>query len=99
MGSSIPVRDLAITLSKWKDTKILFLDVKPDNTLLRIPNVDAVIDETLEEEPSTTYPPRIEPDLSPDPIITVLSQPIPFTEDSVDPKKMEACLMDFGECE
>ena len=30
----------------------------------------------LQDTPSATYEPRIEPDLSPEPIITVKSQPI-----------------------
>jgi serine/threonine-protein kinase SRPK3 len=38
---------------------------------------DATIDEYLDKNPAVLYEPRIEPDLSVDPIITVKSQPLP----------------------
>ena len=71
-------------------------DVKPDNTLIHLPNMEDVIDRLLRDHPSTTYEPRHEPSLSPDPIITVKSQPIMTLEDEVDLNDIEIRIVDFG---
>ncbi|OCH93607.1 hypothetical protein OBBRIDRAFT_811058 [Obba rivulosa] len=51
-------------------------DVKPSNTLMSLEHQDEAIDDALRTEPSETYEPRFEPELSPDPILTVRSQPL-----------------------
>jgi serine/threonine-protein kinase SRPK3 len=60
---------------------------------------DAAIGDYLDRNPSTTYDPRVEPDLSPDPIITVRSQPFP--DFGVDPtlNELTVKLADYGEGE
>jgi len=70
--------------------------VKPDNTLICIDHEDSVITRLLQETPSVTYEPRIEPDLSPDPIITVKSQPIPNFGVREDASNINICLIDYG---
>jgi serine/threonine-protein kinase SRPK3 len=72
-------------------------DIKPDNVLISVPNVDAVIEQTLRNDPSATYPPRIEPLISPEPILTVKSQPLTFTHEVLDHQNIEICIADFGE--
>jgi serine/threonine-protein kinase SRPK3 len=70
--------------------------VKPDNILICIDNEDAAITRLLQETPSVTYEPRIEPDLSPDPIITVKSQPLLNFGLQQDASKLNFCLIDYG---
>ncbi|THH03876.1 hypothetical protein EW146_g10325 [Bondarzewia mesenterica] len=50
----------------------------------------------LKESPSAIYEPRIEPDLSPDPIITVKSQPLPNFGLRPDASNLDVCLIDYG---
>jgi serine/threonine-protein kinase SRPK3 len=71
-------------------------DMKPDNTLVLMDNQDAAISDFLQENPSTTYEPRIEPDLSPDPIITVRSQALPNFGLKEDASNLNVCLIDLG---
>ena len=71
-------------------------DVKPENILVRIDGSDDQISTYFESNPSQTYPPRIEPDLSADPIITVVSQPLPNFGLKPDASNLEICLGDFG---
>lgn len=52
-------------------------DIKPDNTMVSLVNADAAIHDYLAQHPSSVYEPRNEPELSPDPIITVKSEPLP----------------------
>ncbi|GLB44361.1 putative protein kinase domain containing protein [Lyophyllum shimeji] len=59
------------------DCGLVHRDVKPQNVMVCMKTSDATIAEYLDENPATTYEPRFEPDLSPDPIITVRSQPLP----------------------
>lgn len=75
---------------------ISLLDVKPGNTLISIAPTDEQITEYIKQNPSATYEPRIEPDLSPDPIITVKSQPLPNF--GLDPSlsNLEIRLADYG---
>lgn len=51
--------------------------MKLDNVLVCVDYEDEAITRLLEETPSATYEPRLEPTLSPEPIITVKSQPLP----------------------
>jgi serine/threonine-protein kinase SRPK3 len=74
-----------------------FVDIKPDNVLVSIPNLDAIIEQTLIDDPSATYPPLIEPSISPEPILTVESQPLAFTEDVTNHQNFEIRLADFVE--
>jgi hypothetical protein len=71
-------------------------DVKPDNILICIDHEDAAITHLLQEIPSATYEPRIEPDLSPNPIITVKSQPLPNFGLREDMSNLTICLIDYG---
>jgi serine/threonine-protein kinase SRPK3 len=70
--------------------------VKPDNILLSVEHADSAITRLLRESPSTTYETRIEPDLSPDPIITVKSQPLPGLGLTPDASNLDICLIDYG---
>jgi serine/threonine-protein kinase SRPK3 len=70
--------------------------VKPDNTLICIDHDDAAITRLLQETPSATYDPRFEPDLSPDPIITVKSQPLPNFGLGQDASNLNICLIDYS---
>jgi serine/threonine-protein kinase SRPK3 len=76
----------------------VFTDVKPDNCLISMEYADEAIPRLLKESPSGTYEPRIEPDLSPDPIITVKSQPLPNPALKSDASNLNICLIDYGHC-
>jgi len=58
--------------------------------------VDALIERHLQLNPSEIYEPRIEPDLSPDPIITVKTQPLPNFGLNPDLSNLHIRLIDFG---
>lgn len=75
---------------------LVHTDLKPDNTLIYIDHEDAAVTRFLEETPSATYEPRIEPDLSPSPIITVKSQPLPNFGLREDASNLNICLIDYG---
>lgn len=60
-----------------RECDFVHTDVKPDNVLICVDYEDEAITRLLEETPSATYEPRFEPILSPEPIITVKSQPLP----------------------
>ena len=70
--------------------------MKPDNTLICIDHDDAAITRLLQDSPSAIYEPRIEPELSPDPIITVKSQPLPAFDLRADASNLNVCLIDYG---
>ncbi|KAG1814958.1 kinase-like domain-containing protein [Suillus variegatus] len=72
-------------------------DVKPDNVLVCVDCEDEAITRLLEETPSATYEPRFEPTLSPEPIITVKSQPLPNFGLQEDPSNLKVCLIDYGQ--
>lgn len=72
-------------------------DVKPDNVLVCLDYEDEAINRLLEETPSATYEPRFEPTLSPDPIITVKSQPLPNIDLRKDASNLKICLIDYGQ--
>jgi serine/threonine-protein kinase SRPK3 len=57
---------------------------------------DETIADLLKTSPSETYEPRIEPDLSPDPIITVKSQPLSNLGLEPDVSNLDVCLIDYG---
>ena len=57
---------------------------------------DALIEHHLQLSPSEIYEPRIEPDLSPDPIITVKTQPLPNFGLNPDLSNLNIRLIDFG---
>ncbi|KAG2146239.1 kinase-like domain-containing protein [Suillus clintonianus] len=71
-------------------------DVKPDNVLVCVDYEDEAITRVLQETPSATYEPRFEPTLSPDPIITVKTQPLPNLGLREDASNLKVCLIDFG---
>lgn len=70
--------------------------MKSDNILVSVEHDDEAITRLLRESPSATYEPRIEPDLSPDPIITVKSQPLPPLGLRPDASNLQTCLIDYG---
>lgn len=72
-------------------------DVKPDNVLVCVDYKDEAITRLLEEAPSATYEPRFEPTLSPEPIITVKSQPLPNFGLREDASNLKVCLIDYGQ--
>lgn len=63
--------------------------------LIRIQDVEATVEESLQTSPSEAYPIRIEKALSNEPIITVKSQPIPSDELRWD--RVDICIADFGQ--
>jgi len=73
------------------------LDVKPQNIMVSTNVSDATIAGYLDKNPAVLYEPRIEPDLSADPIITVKSQPLP--DFGLDPTLIGLVvkLADYGE--
>ncbi|KDR73028.1 hypothetical protein GALMADRAFT_281220 [Galerina marginata CBS 339.88] len=60
-----------------RDCGLVHRDVKPQNIMVAMNPSDATISDYLDKNPAAPYEPRIEPDLSADPIITVKSQPLP----------------------
>ncbi|KAI0265562.1 kinase-like domain-containing protein [Gloeopeniophorella convolvens] len=61
-----------------RECAAMHVDLKPSNLMVSVENDEGKITSFLEQNPSSTYdPPLFEPDLSPDPIVTVRSQPIP----------------------
>lgn len=69
--------------------------MKPDNVLICLDQEDAAITRLLQEIPSAIYEPRIEPDVSPDPIITVKSQPL-SNFGRQDTSNFNICLIDYS---
>ncbi|KIM44308.1 hypothetical protein M413DRAFT_433710 [Hebeloma cylindrosporum] len=80
-----------------RDCGLVHTDVKPQNIMVSMNVSDATIAEYLDKNPAELYEPRIEPDLSPDPIITVKSQPLP--DFGLDPtlSNLVVKLADYGE--
>lgn len=74
-------------------------DVRPQNIMVSMNVSDATIADYLDKNPATLYEPRIQPDLSLDPIIRVKSQPLP--DFGLDPTldNLVVKLADFGEGE
>jgi serine/threonine-protein kinase SRPK3 len=58
--------------------------------------MDETLKAFLQEYPSESYEPRIEPKVSPDPIITVKSQPLPNFGLCEDFSNIRIKLIDFG---
>lgn len=85
-----------INISILRSMAYTISDIKPDNTLVCLPNTENIIDKILKEDPSTTYDSRIEPSLSPDPIITVKSQPISIDASEIDLFSVDIRIVDFG---
>ncbi|TDL24708.1 kinase-like protein [Rickenella mellea] len=80
-----------------RECGLVHRDVKPQNIMVSMEASDVMIAEYLDKNPATTYEPRVEPDLSPNPIITVRSQPLPnFGLDST-LSKLRVKLADYGE--
>ncbi|KAF8072141.1 kinase-like domain-containing protein [Lyophyllum atratum] len=80
-----------------RDCGLVHRDLKPQNVMVCMNASDATIAKYLDENPATLYEPRYEPDLSPDPIITVRSQPLP--DFGLDPSldNIIVKLADYGE--
>ena len=63
---------------------------------MRVPNVDAAIDDALKSQPSKSYADRHEPLLpNTGTIKTIVSQPL-FIDSKFDYKNIETCLIGFG---
>lgn len=67
--------------------------------MVSLEKADSAIEKLLLDEPSAIYPPRVEPRVSPDPIITVVSQPVPDFGLKTDCSNIRIKLSDFGHCE
>lgn len=81
-----------------RECKLVHTDVKPDNVLISLKDPSEAITRLLKESPSSTYETRFEPDLSPDPIITVKSEPLGelcAEQDAL--SNPDICLVDYGE--
>ena len=59
-------------------------------------NLDEQICDYLQANPSATYEPRVEEAISPEPIITVKSQPLPYFGLNPDLSNLHIKLGDFG---
>ncbi|KAG1790374.1 kinase-like domain-containing protein [Suillus variegatus] len=79
-----------------RECGLVHTDVKPDNTLICVDHVDEVLTRLLQEIPSASYAPRLEPDLSPHPITTVKSQPLSDFGLREDASNLNICLVDYG---
>ncbi|KAG1901461.1 kinase-like domain-containing protein [Suillus fuscotomentosus] len=79
-----------------RECDFVHTDVKPDNVLICVDYEDEAITRLLEETPSATYEPRFEPILSPEPIITVKSQPLPNFGLREDASNLKVCLIDYA---
>ncbi|CCM06689.1 uncharacterized protein FIBRA_08976 [Fibroporia radiculosa] len=79
------------------ECKLIHGDLKPANILYSPSYQDDAIARHIEDSPSSSYEPRLEPDLSPDPIITVRSQPLPNFGLQEDMSNINICLVDYGE--
>jgi len=80
-----------------RDCRLIHTDLKLiDNTMVSFNQADALIERHLQLNPSEIYEPRIEPDLSPDPIITVKTQPLPNFGLNPDLSNLNIRLIDFG---
>lgn len=71
-------------------------DIKPDNIMVSLDHADALIERHLELNPAEVYAPRMKPDLSPDPIITVKTQCLPNFGLKPDLSNLNVRLVDFG---
>lgn len=71
-------------------------DLKPDNIMMTIDQQASVIEKLLEDDPSRLYPPRIDARVSPHPVITVVSQPVPNFGLQGDCTNLHIKLSDFG---
>ncbi|KAK7021769.1 hypothetical protein VNI00_017280 [Paramarasmius palmivorus] len=71
-------------------------DIKASNLFITIDKEAQAIDQFLRENPSRTYPPRYEPALSSEPIVTAVTEPLPPL-DFTTFEEMGICLGDFGE--
>lgn len=74
-------------------------DVKPQNIMVSMNVSDATIADYLDKNPTSLYEPRIQPDLSSDPIITVRSQPLPDFGLNPTLDNLVVKLADYGEGE
>ena len=81
----------------WRTVTKCYLDIKPDNVLVYLPNINVAIEEALRTEPSREYPQSYEQLQTPEPVITVASQPLKFDGKNLDPRIVEIRLADFGE--
>ncbi|KAG2120501.1 kinase-like domain-containing protein, partial [Suillus discolor] len=79
-----------------RECGLVHTDVKPDNTLICVDHMDEALTRLLQEIPSASYEPRLEPDLSPHPIITVKSQPLSNFGFREDASNLNICLIDYG---
>lgn len=66
--------------------------------MVRLNASDEVITDYLHQNAPTIYEPRFEPELSPDPIITVKSRPFPLLG-GANPTLIDIKLADFGQGE
>jgi len=79
-----------------RECRIVHCDVKPNNILVAEKKQDDLIQSYLTQNPSATYDVRMEPDLSPDPIITVKTQPLPDFDLDPTLSNLEVRLIDYG---
>ncbi|KAG8832842.1 hypothetical protein FRC17_000546 [Serendipita sp. 399] len=79
-----------------RECKYIHTDLKPTNILVSFGNRDEEISKYLQEFPSETYKPIVNLEVSPDPIVTVKSQPLPNF--GLDPSlsNLSIKLGDFG---
>ncbi|KAG9010783.1 hypothetical protein FRB94_009864 [Tulasnella sp. JGI-2019a] len=76
---------------------VVHTDLKPDNLMVDLGHQEMAIRKLLDDNPSRTYPPRIAPYISSDPILTIVSQPLPNLGLRADYNNLKIKLSDFGE--
>ncbi|OCH86861.1 kinase-like protein [Obba rivulosa] len=74
--------------------KVIYTDVRPDNVLASLTTADEDIETYLMRHYPEVYPPRIVPELSRKPIITIRSQPL-FVDDPHRTEDFSVCLVGY----
>ncbi|KAJ3540794.1 hypothetical protein NMY22_g4149 [Coprinellus aureogranulatus] len=72
------VKQVVMAASFVHSMKLAHTDIKLDNLFIDMGIRDDEIETLLRTDPSRTYPPRYEPRISAEPIVTVESQPLPL---------------------
>jgi serine/threonine-protein kinase SRPK3 len=90
--------ELSCSYPSTQPIQRIYLDVKPGNILVSLEdgNGNEAIHAYLLKNPSASYEPRVEPDLSLDPIITVKTQPLPNFQLDPNLTDIEIRLIDYG---
>ncbi|KAJ2932098.1 hypothetical protein H1R20_g4978, partial [Candolleomyces eurysporus] len=89
------IRQVLLAVSYVHSNGFIHTDIKSDNIFIDFGEQNEAIAKYLAEHPSSTYPARHKPSISPDPIITVVSEPLP-PFGLLDRNDLRLKLGDFG---